>query len=249
MSVLLYHEPQVAALCGVHCINALLQGPYFSEIDLAQIAQELDALERQMMQENGVHTEDYLKYMAEASGNVADNGMFSIQVLSKAVEQFGLQLVPLNNPEVVDAKQQPQDQEAFLCNLQEHWFAIRKVDGEWWNFNSLFPAPAPLSSFYLAAFLDTLRHQGYTIFVVQGQFPVRHADQMDSPGAGQWYSPDEARFLTKDAEGSRKRGRAMNAFETAMAQATAGGSSLQLASKHSGAAAGKRVQRPVAYTR
>lgn len=28
---------QVAALCGVHCINALLQGPYFSEVDLAQV--------------------------------------------------------------------------------------------------------------------------------------------------------------------------------------------------------------------
>lgn len=28
---------QVAALCGVHCINTLLQGPYFSELDLAQV--------------------------------------------------------------------------------------------------------------------------------------------------------------------------------------------------------------------
>lgn len=28
---------QVAALCGVHCINSLLQGPYFSEVDLAQV--------------------------------------------------------------------------------------------------------------------------------------------------------------------------------------------------------------------
>ncbi len=33
----LYHETQVAALCGVHAINTLLQGPVFSEIDLAQV--------------------------------------------------------------------------------------------------------------------------------------------------------------------------------------------------------------------
>ena len=32
----LYHETQQAALCGVHAINTLLQGPYFSEIDLAE---------------------------------------------------------------------------------------------------------------------------------------------------------------------------------------------------------------------
>lgn len=34
---MLYHEKQIAALCGVHCINTLLQGPYFSELDLAQV--------------------------------------------------------------------------------------------------------------------------------------------------------------------------------------------------------------------
>lgn len=28
---------QVAALCGQHCLNTLLQGPYFSEVDLAQV--------------------------------------------------------------------------------------------------------------------------------------------------------------------------------------------------------------------
>lgn len=30
---------QVAALCGQHCLNNLLQGPYFSEVSLAEIAQ------------------------------------------------------------------------------------------------------------------------------------------------------------------------------------------------------------------
>ena len=28
---------QVAALCGVHCLNTLLQGPYFSEVELSQV--------------------------------------------------------------------------------------------------------------------------------------------------------------------------------------------------------------------
>lgn len=25
--------------------------------------------------------------------------------------------------------------------MQEHWLAVRKVEGAWYNFNSLFPAP------------------------------------------------------------------------------------------------------------
>lgn len=31
------HSAQVAALCGVHTINTLLQGPYINEIVLAQV--------------------------------------------------------------------------------------------------------------------------------------------------------------------------------------------------------------------
>lgn len=40
----------------------------------------MDALEKQFMQEGGVASEDYLKFMSEESGNVDASGMFSIQV-------------------------------------------------------------------------------------------------------------------------------------------------------------------------
>ena len=47
---------------------------------MLQIAQGLDALEQQFMAESGLQSEDYLKFVAEDSGNVAADGMFSIQV-------------------------------------------------------------------------------------------------------------------------------------------------------------------------
>lgn len=71
---------QEAALCGVHCVNSLLQGPFFNEWDLAKIAQDFDDLERSLMASNGTNTADFIKYAAEDSGNVARDGMFSIQV-------------------------------------------------------------------------------------------------------------------------------------------------------------------------
>jgi hypothetical protein len=37
----LYWEPQESGFCGVHCVNNLLQGAYFTEIDLAQIGEFL----------------------------------------------------------------------------------------------------------------------------------------------------------------------------------------------------------------
>jgi ataxin-3 len=54
-------------LCGVHCINALLQGPYFDEVTMSQIAIELDQKERELMAEAGIQSVDYLKYMAADS--------------------------------------------------------------------------------------------------------------------------------------------------------------------------------------
>ncbi|KAG2441276.1 hypothetical protein HYH02_010117 [Chlamydomonas schloesseri] len=227
---LLYHEKQVAALCGVHTLNTLLQGPYFSEIDLAQIAHGLDALERELLGD---------ALGNEASGNVAMDGMFSIQVLSRALESWGLTVLSLESEEARDLKAAPTSAEAFICNLQEHWFTLRRVaDGEWWNFNSLFPAPQPLSTFYLTAFLDTLREEGWTIFVIRGKLPATQPGGLETlPNAGKWWSAEDARAATDEAERARKRGRVANALETALARAGEQGGSLQLRTRGTPAAA------------
>ena len=62
--------------------------------------------------------------------------------------------------------------QAACCPLpltQEHWFTVRCLWGEWWNLNSLFPAPQPLGQFYLSAFLASLQEQGYQILVVRSR--------------------------------------------------------------------------------
>lgn len=39
----------------------------------------MDASEHALLAENGLESEEMLRYLAEGSGNVADNGMFSVQ--------------------------------------------------------------------------------------------------------------------------------------------------------------------------
>ena len=73
---LLYHEVQESKLCAVHCVNTVLQGPFFSEIDLAALASDLDQTERQMMNQGGSSGD----FMMEDSHNVSMGGDFSIQV-------------------------------------------------------------------------------------------------------------------------------------------------------------------------
>ncbi|KAE9447707.1 hypothetical protein C3L33_20392, partial [Rhododendron williamsianum] len=210
---MLYHEVQESKLCAVHCVNTVLQGPFFSEFDLAALASDLDCKERQMMLEGGSGA----GLVPEESHNVSLDGDFSIQVLwdqcyrvvaacvtdsevlEKALEVWDLQVIPLNSPVAEPAQIDPELENAFICHLQDHWFCIRKVNGEWYNFDSLYAAPEHLSKFYLSAYLDTLKGFGWSIFLVRGNFPkecpITSSDA--SNGYGQWLLPEDAERITK----------------------------------------------------
>lgn len=42
------------------------------------------------------------------------------QVLSKALQVWSITVIPLDSPDVKDAKAEPQNEQAFICNLQVH---------------------------------------------------------------------------------------------------------------------------------
>ena len=63
------HEQQEGQLCAQHALNALLQGPYFTAVDLATIAQQLDEEERRSMAEGGVHSKEYQDFVAVRPGS------------------------------------------------------------------------------------------------------------------------------------------------------------------------------------
>ncbi|KAL2533823.1 Ataxin-3-like protein [Abeliophyllum distichum] len=205
---MLYHEVQESKLCAVHCVNTVLQGPFFSEFDLAALASDLDSTERQMML--GSATGDFLPHL---SHNVSLDGDFSIQVLQKALEVWDLQVIPLDSPVAEPAQIDPELENAFICHLEDHWFCIRKVNGEWYNFDSLYAAPEHLSKFYLSANLDSLKGFGWSIFLVRGNFPKEcpMTSSEASNGYGQWLSPEDAERITKSCNSasnpraSRKR--------------------------------------------
>jgi ataxin-3 len=96
----------------------------------------------------------------ESSGNVDESGNFSIQVLRTAVERsHDLKLLESRREEAKAADIDPTLEQAFVCNLAEHWFSIRKLRGKWWNLNSINKKPEIISDFYLDSFLAQLRAQ------------------------------------------------------------------------------------------
>uniref|UniRef100_A0A8C6SS46 ubiquitinyl hydrolase 1 n=1 Tax=Neogobius melanostomus TaxID=47308 RepID=A0A8C6SS46_9GOBI len=84
----IFHEKQEGSLCAQHCLNNLLQGEYFTPVDLSSIAHQLDEEER-----------EYRTFLQQPSGNMDDSGFFSIQVISNALRVWGLELILFNSRE------------------------------------------------------------------------------------------------------------------------------------------------------
>ncbi|XP_053882732.1 ataxin-3 isoform X2 [Malaclemys terrapin pileata] len=173
----IFHERQEGSLCAQHCLNNLLQGEYFSPVELSSIAQQLDEEERIRMAEGGVSSEEYRTFL-QPSGNMDDSGYFSIQVISNALKVWGLELILFNSPEYQRLGIDPINERSFICNYKEHWFTVRKLGKQWFNLNSLLMGPELISDTYLALFLAQLQQEGYSIFVVKGDLPDCEADQL-----------------------------------------------------------------------
>ncbi|XP_053232518.1 ataxin-3 isoform X1 [Podarcis raffonei] len=173
------HLPrEEGSLCAQHCLNNLLQGEYFSPVELSSIAQQLDEEERIRMAEGGLSSEEYQTFLQQPSGNMDDSGFFSIQVISNALKVWGLELILFNSPEYQRLGIDPINERSFICNYKEHWFTVRKLGKQWFNLNSLLTGPELISDTYLALFLAQLQQEGYSIFVVKGDLPDCEADQL-----------------------------------------------------------------------
>jgi len=189
----LYHERQEAALCGQHCLNNLLQGPYYSAGDLADIAVALDHEERKLMMEAGM-TNEARAFLSQESSNVDAQGNFSIQVLSTALKNmFGMELEDSRRPENKNLMQRPDAQTGFVLNRHSHWYCLRKLDNQWWSCNSTQMAPEKITSSGnfsgLSTELRNLQSDNWTVFVVKGDKWPAPAPRNQGAPASNWVDP------------------------------------------------------------
>jgi len=174
----IFHEKQEGALCAQHCLNSLLQGPFFTAVDLASIAQDLDEAERQRMAEGNTTSADYLNFMREPSSNMDDSGYFSVQVICKALNIWNLDMMPYNSSAAEYVRKNPTDQKGYICNQQNHWLTIRKLGSQWFNLNSIKAYPELISDTYLSLLLAQLQTEGYSIFIITGEIPQCESQQI-----------------------------------------------------------------------
>ncbi|KAF4725998.1 Ataxin 3, partial [Perkinsus olseni] len=170
-------------LCAVHCVNSLLQGPYYNGADLNSFARELDREEEALL---GTKIADGQSQNYDASGN------YSIGVIEKCLKRFGeLKCVNImgskTRSEVLSA---PHLESGYVCNQSNHWFSLRRVGSgspasqTWWNLDSLrLQAPAKLSGpAELSSLIQSVVGQGYTVFVVRGNVPLPQPSKTANSG-------------------------------------------------------------------
>ncbi|GAK64632.1 josephin-domain-containing protein [Moesziomyces antarcticus] len=164
----IHHERQEpgSMLCAQHALNALLQGQYYDASQLAQIAAELDHLEAS---ELGLSAAD-IASRDRSSLNMDDTGFFSASVLERALQVWGISISNWRSAEMRSRHNAPEQEKAFVLNLDSHWFTIRSFGSSskfWYNLNSFLPEPSWIGNNYLGTLLHTAESEGYSVFVVQ----------------------------------------------------------------------------------
>ena len=161
-----YFEAQDAesSLCGQHALNNLLQGAYFSAVDLGNIGAKLDEEEEKLL--SGPSTCSQATNPSPKYSNVSLDGNFSILVLITALKQLGVDALPLSHPDCSAAnvgipslslslnmpcglilalcacrrgdceQEQPTKEEGFIFYQMAHWIAYRRIHGVWYDLNS-----------------------------------------------------------------------------------------------------------------
>ena len=110
----------------------------------------------------------FINEQMRESSNVAMDGNFSIQVLSAALERrFGITLEDTRRPENHNYMIRPEQCAGFVLNRSAHWYAMRKLDGQWWQMNSSNSAPERMLGNDLARNLAELVANNWTIFMVK----------------------------------------------------------------------------------
>ena len=71
------------------------------------------------------------------SANYDDSGFFSVQVILRALKVWNLTIENINSENMRRAKAAPATQDAFILNLEQHWFTLRRFGGSkdrWYAF-------------------------------------------------------------------------------------------------------------------
>ena len=201
---LVYWERQEASLCGSHCLNALLQGPYIDIEELIDIAQRLEMETQQVLVGTRSRQSDVETPVDTESQHIDDAGNFSLPVLQNALQRYGISLYHAASTSE-ETHEQPT---AYVLNHGAHWLTLRRLDDQWINLNSLltFGPETFESEQYVNIWLQSMMIDGATLFLVSGELPVGNRSLHEHPDRrGAWYTLEQCKDNAQRAQAEENR--------------------------------------------
>ncbi|SBS90985.1 ataxin-3, putative (ATX3) [Plasmodium malariae] len=144
--------------------GARAYGPHYSEDILANIGKELDEKEK-----------EFLKYSSndlvrKNSLNVLDDGFINISVLIECLKRKNILLKNAFEEDLIKIISSGHQDIGYICNLEQHWFSIRKIHNTWYVLDSLKSAPLYIKDMNLKFYFNDVIKK-YHIFSVQNENP------------------------------------------------------------------------------
>ena len=200
-----YFEKQMDRLCGVHCLNSLLQGPVFTQADLNKYAAELDKEESALLATDPMAAKAPRSMTIASlsnrpkSHNVDDTGYFSLGVLEKALKaKYGFAVENAARKDVIQRidREGLDHQDGFVIHLKDHWFSARAIPNanhpavrEWFFLDSLKAGPVAVSENELwGTLLGLIQSGNGNVFIITGgKLPFPMAQKPPILRANQYY--------------------------------------------------------------
>ncbi|ANQ10972.1 Uncharacterized protein PCOAH_00054150 [Plasmodium coatneyi] len=158
-------------MCGLHCINAILQGPHYSEDVVAAIGREIDEKEREFLRCSGAAGETGMNdLMRRNSSNVLDDGFINISVLIECLRRKNISVKNTFEEDLKKILSSDHQDIGYICNLQQHWFCIRKIYNTWYVLDSLKSGPLYIKDINLKFYFNGIINK-YHVFSVQNINP------------------------------------------------------------------------------
>ncbi|GAW83644.1 ataxin-3 [Plasmodium gonderi] len=157
-------------MCGLHCINTILQGPHYSEDILATIGREIDEKEREFLKVGLNEGNNRNELIRNNSSNVLDDGFINISVLIECLKRKNILLKNTFEDDLKKIISSDHQDIGYICNLEQHWFSIRKIHNTWYVLDSLKSGPLYIKDINLKYYFNDIIKK-YHVFSVQNMNP------------------------------------------------------------------------------
>ena len=202
----IYFQYQQNSECGMHALNAILQGPEADKKLMNKWAKSLyQDLKRKMYGERRIRNEFY-----DSAGN------YSYEVIEKvAMEEFGVNLERVtadDKDDLVSGKGAC----AFIIYQKDHYsgphfYSIVLIEGSYWMIDSLDHWPRKINLGEVEMYIESHLSKEENIFMTKAEFSVIPEDCPDiynsslgpyflddDDGIGQWWIPEFLEELAGD---------------------------------------------------